>query len=377
MQFHSLQHRLFNARTCCRDAMSTPLNPGRRGFVTGMAMLGLGAVTATGVGRINAAFAQAPLVLKPAMIDVHHHFIPPFYLAENRERIAGSRGGQISPAWLSWTPEKAIEAMDKSGVSMGILSLSTPGVWFGDAQAARQTARRVNDYAADLSRSHPGRFGLFAAVPLPDTESTLREIEYAFDVLKADGIGLLTSYGDKWLGDAAYLPVFEELNRRKAVVFVHPTAPLCCRTLLPEVAPLVSEITQDTTRAVTNLLFTGAFARFKDIRFIFTHAGGNVPMVYGRMLQYGPKNIAEKAPNGIEYELKRLYYDIAGTAFRPAIAALTSLVPTTQILLGSDNPYVPLGETAQGMAQLGLSAVDLRAIGRDNALVLLPRLKAS
>ena len=99
-------------------------------------------------------------------------------------------------------------------------------------------------------------------------------------------------------------------------------------------------------------------------------------MVYGRMIQYGPKNIAEKAPNGVEYELKRLFYDIAGTAFRPAIAALTSLVPTTQILLGSDNPYVPLGDTAQGMMQLGLSAAELRAIGRDNALALLPRLKA-
>jgi len=175
------------------------------------------------------------------------------------------------------------------------------------------------------------------------------------------------------LGDAVYQPVFKELNRRKAVVFVHPTAPLCCRTLLPDVSPLVVEIPQDTTRAVTNLLFTGTFARFKDIHFIFTHAGGNVPMVLGRMHQYAPKNIAEKAPNGIEYELKRLYYDIAGTTDRPAIAALTSLVPTTQILFGSDNPFVALAETAEGMMQLGFSAGDLQRIGRDNALALLPR----
>jgi len=128
---------------------------------------------------------------------------------------------------------------------------------------------------------------------------------------------------------------------------------------------------------VTNLLFTGTFARFKDIRFIFSHAGGNVPMLLGRMHQYGPKNIAEKAPNGIEYELKRLYYDIAGTAYRPAIAALTTLVPTTQILFGSDNPFVPLADTAEGVMQLGLSAEVLRVIGRDNALALLPRLKTS
>jgi len=351
--------------------------PSRREFLSGLAALGLGAVATTGIGRVSAALAQASASALSGLIDVHHHHIPPFYLAENRERIAGSRGGQISPAWLSWSPHRAIEAMDGSGVRTGILSLSSPGIWFGDPLAARQTARRVNEYAADLARSHPGRFGLFGAVPLPDTEGSLREIAYAFDVLKADGIGLLTSYGDKWLGDAAYLPVFEELNRRKAVVFVHPTTPLCCRTLLPDVSPLVSEMTQDTTRAVTNLLFTGTFSRFGDIRFIFTHAGGDVPMVYGRMLQYGPKDIADKAPNGIEYELKRLHYDIAGTAFRPAIAALTSLVPMTQILLGSDNPYVPLAETTRGMMQLGLTTADLRAIGRDNALALLPRWKAA
>ncbi len=322
-------------------------------------------------------FAQTPVVAKTSLIDVHHHFVPPFYLAENRDRLAASTGGRISPAWLSWTPERAIAAMDEQGVATAVLSLTTPGVWFGDPQPAAQTARRVNEYAADLARSHPGRFGRFAVIPLPDTEGSLREIEYALSVLKADGIGLLTSYGDKWLGDAAYQPVFEELNRRKAVVFVHPTTPLCCRTLLPDVLPQVAEIPQDTTRAVTNLLFTGTFARFKDIRFIFAHAGGNVPMVLGRMHQYAPKNIAEKAPNGIDYELKRLYYDIAGTAYRPAIAALTSLVPTTHILFGSDNPFVPLAETAEGMMQVGFSAADLQLIGRDNALALLPRLKTS
>jgi len=216
-----------------------------------------------------------------------------------------------------------------------------------------------------------------AIIPLPDTEASLREIEYVYSVLKADGIGLVTSYDDKWLGHPDYEPVLEELNRRKSVVFVHPATPLCCRTLLPDVSPILVEIPQDTARAVTNLLFTGSFSRFKDIRFIFTHAGGNVPMLLGRMHQYGPKNIAEKAPNGIEYELKRLYYDIAGTAYRPAIAALTTLVPTTQILFGSDNPFVPLAETAEGMMQVGFSAADLQLIGRDNALALLPRLRTS
>ena len=145
-------------------------------------------------------FAQTPVVARHSLIDVHHHFIPPFYVSENRDRIAAGGGGWINPAFLSWTPEQAVAAMDKQGVATAVLSLSTPGVWFGDPRAARQTARRVNDYAADLVRSHKGRFGLFGAIPLPDVDGSLREIEHAFSVLKADGIGILTSYDDKWLG---------------------------------------------------------------------------------------------------------------------------------------------------------------------------------
>lgn len=338
---------------------------------------GLGALALSGSGRFMSVLAQALPAAKSGLIDVHHHIVPPFYLAENRDRIVSAGGGRINPAFLSWSPEQTLAVMDKHGIATAILSLSPVAFWYGDREAATRTARRANEYAADLVRSHTGRFGQFAIIPLPDTEASLREIEYAFSVLKVDGIGLLTSYDDKWLGHGAFEPVFEELNRRKAVVFVHPTTPLCCRTLLPDVSPILVEIPQDTARAVTNLLFTGTFARFRDIRFIFTHAGGNVPMLLGRMHQYGPKNIAEKAPNGIEYELKRLFYDIAGTAYRPAIAALTSLVPTTQILFGSDNPFVPLAETAEGMMQLGFSADDLRQIGRENALALLPRLRGS
>ena len=318
---------------------------------------------------------QTPPTSKSGLIDVHHHIVPPFFLAENRDRIVAAGGGRINPAYLTWTPEQALAAMDKNGVATAVLSLSVSAFWYGDRQAAVRMARRVNEYAADLVRSHTGRFGLFAIIPLPDTVASLREIEYAYGVLNANGIGLATSYDDKWLGHPDYQPVFEELNRRKSVVFVHPTTPLCCRTLLPDVSPILIETPQDTARAVTNLLFTGTFAKFRDIRFIFTHAGGNVPMLLGRMHQYGPKNIAEKAPNGIEYELKRHYYDIAGTAYRPAIAALTSLVPTTQILFGSDNPFVPLADTAEGVMQLDFSADDLRQIGHENALALLPPLK--
>jgi 6-methylsalicylate decarboxylase len=349
----------------------------RRDFVSGMAAAGLASLACSPAGFGMSAIRETPSRSKLNLIDVHHHIVPPFYLSENRDRIIAAGGGRINPAYLNWAPEQALAAMDKHGVATAVLSLSPAAFWFGDRQAAVRTAHRVNEYAADLVRSHPGRFGLFAIIPLPDTDASLREIEYAYGALKADGIELVTSYDDKWLGHPEYEPVLEELNRRKAVVFVHPTTPLCCRTLLPDVSPILIEIPQDTARAVTNLLFTGTFVRFRDIRFIFTHAGGNVPMLLGRMHQYGPKNIAEKAPNGIEYELKRLYYDIAGTAYRPAIAALTSLVPTTQILFGSDHPFVPLSDTAEGMMQLALAESDVQRIGRVNALTLLPQLKTT
>ena len=356
-------------RGCLCCAAPTPTLMRRRQFLAGLTAAGLGAASG---GRIRAARAAS----LRGLIDVHSHIIPPFYLEQNRDRIAGSRGGEISRAWLEWSPQQSLDAMDTHGVATSMLSLSTPGVWFGNAEEARSLARRVNDYGADLVRKYPGRFGQFAAIPLPDTEGSMREIEYALDTLKADGIGLLTSYGDKWLGDPAYRAVLEELNRRKALVFVHPTAPNCCRALVPGIATLMSEVPQDTTRTIISLLFSGTLTRLKDVRFIFCHAGGTMPVVAARMTQYAPKNIADVLPNGVEYELKRLYYDVAVSGYRPAIAALTGLVPIRQILFGSDFPYRKLGETADTLAQLGLSEADLAAIARGNALSLLPRLKA-
>ncbi len=266
---------------------------------------------------------------RSGLIDVHHHFIPPFWLAENRDRIAAAFGGTLRPVWFTWTPERAIEAMDRNGVQVGILSVTSPAVWFGDPAEARKIARRVNDYGAELVRAHPGRFGQFAAIPLPDPEGSLREIAYAYDQLKVDGIGLLSSYGEQWLGNPAFAPVFEELDRRRSVVFVHPTVAPCCRVLLPDVMPVVAEIPQDTTRAIANLVYTGTLARFRNIRFIFAHAGGNIGTVYARMVQFPPRDLAAKAPDGIEQELRRLHYEIAAAAFRPNIAALTSIVPTS------------------------------------------------
>ena len=315
--------------------------------------------------------------LAAKLIDVHHHPIPPFYLAENRERIAGARGGEITRAWLEWTPELSLAAMDAHNVALSVLSLTTPGLWFGDIDAARSTARRFNEYSVELIHRYPGRFGFFAAIPLPDTEGSLREIAYALDVLGADGVGLLSSYDDKWLGDPAYTPVFEELNRRKATVFIHPTAPACCQTLMPGIATPMLEVPHDTARTVVSMLFSGTLTRFQDIRFILCHAGGTLPAMARRISLYASRAMTDQVPRGVEHELRRLYYDIAVSGYRPAIAALTSLVPMSQILFGSDHPFRPLAESAGPLSELGFSPAELQAIGWDNALSVLPRLRTS
>src|SRR5579864_5880947 len=346
----------------------------RREVLSTLAALGVSAFVPGGTLIAQTSGA----VTKSRLIDVHHHILPPVYLAEARDRVIAQQQGYLPARILQWSPQNALAEMDQNGVATSIVSISTPGIWFGDAQSARTLARKCNEYAAQLVADYPGRFGFFASAPLPDTEGSLRESAYALDVLKADGIIFLTSYGDKWPGDPAYVPVFDELNRRKALVFFHPAAPNCCRNLIPNIPPVFTELPHDTTRAITSLLFSGSFGRFRDVRFIFSQAGGTVPMLAGRLAYYSAemKDLVDKIPNGIEFELKRLYYDIASSANPSSMAALMKLVPTSQILFGSDYPFVQIAESAHGMTQVGLSASDLRAIGRENAAGLLPRLKA-
>jgi predicted TIM-barrel fold metal-dependent hydrolase len=317
-----------------------------------------------------AAFAQATGA-SPKRIDVHHHFAPPAWVAEVKGRPL------LQAANTTWTPAKSIEDMDRGGVATAMVSITNPGLWFGDAAVTRRLARTCNEYGAKLVQDHPGRFGLFAGMPLPDVDATLNEIAYAYETLKADGVALLTSYGDTWLGNKAYRPVMEELNRRKAVVHVHPTAANCCRNLeyAPGVGPGTMEYGTDTTRAIMGVTFSGDAARYPDIRFIWSHAGGTMPFLAGR-IDGGSRAAKEQLPNGFLHEAKRFYYDLAGAANPGAVASLLKLVTPAQVLFGTDFP--PGGtsfDVAKTLADLHLfSDAELRAIDRENAVGLLPRL---
>jgi 6-methylsalicylate decarboxylase len=303
----------------------------------------------------------------PHRIDVHHHIVSPGFVEELRSLL--------QPPTLNWTPARSIEDMDKAGVATAITSVTTPGVWIGDNEQGRRLARDSNDYAARLAADYPGRFGIFVAVPLPHIEASLREIEYGLDLLKADGVALFTSYRDKWLGDPAFEPVMAELNRRKAVVFTHPEAPVCCRGLLPGVHEAVLEYGFDTTRAITRILFSGTALRYRDIRWIFSHGGGTTPFLAERLVRAPGTNkaLAQYVPDGVMAELQRFHYDVAQIAHPMALAALTRLVPISQILWGTDFPFRLGLEYVKGLGEFGFGADDLRKIERENALRLLPR----
>jgi 6-methylsalicylate decarboxylase len=337
----------------------------RREFLTGMATLGASAL----IPRSESA-AQAPGT-RPQRIDVHHHLSPPPYIAELTAR-------NIPGPVRDWTPAKSIDDMDKAGVAIAITSVTTPAVTFMDDAGARRLARESNEYAAKLMTEYPGRFGLFAVMPMPYVDATLREIDYALDTLKANGIAFLTSYGDKWLGDVAFAPVMTELNRRKAVVYTHPTAANCCRNLIPDVNESIIEYGTDTSRTIASLVFSGTAARCPDMKLIFSHGGGTMPFLAERFTRLPMINptLASRVPNGVEPELKRFYYDTAQASHPMALASLLKLVSVSQVVFGTDFPYRTAADHVKGLTSYGFSAADLQAIDRDNAVRLMPRLKA-
>jgi len=266
--------------------------------------------------------------------------------------------------------------MDRRGIATAITSVSQPSVWFNDIGEGRRLARECNEYGAQLIRGYPGRIGMFAAIPLPDVDGSLEEIRYALDVLKLDGIGLLTSYGERWPGDPAFDAVFAELNRRKCAVFFHPTTAACCAQVVNDIDPTMIEFGFNTTRAIQSLLFSGTLSRYPDIRYIFAHGGGTVPFLAYRMghVSYSHRpEVQRLLPDGPEPLLRKLFFDVVSVTNTPAMAALRALMPTSQLLFGTDYPFVPPVATITELERLGLPADEKRAIEHDNAATLFAR----
>ena len=343
--------------------------PNRREFIA--------ALTAMAAAPLMPGAAQAP-TSTPRRIDIHQHFVSPSFLATLGTKNAVSPVPGFA-AWKGYSPARAVETLDRVGVATAMLSITAPGVWFGDVQEARTLAREMNEYAAaKMVGDYKGRFGLFAVLPLPDVPGSLKEVEYALDTLKADGIGVLTSYGNALLGDASFTPLLEELNRRKAVVYTHPTDAMCCQNMIPRVANQMLEDPTDTTRTIVSLIVSEAATKYPDIRFIFSHAGGTITSIAGRLLgaEMTAENLARTpAPNSRLFHLRRFFYDTAGSANPVNMAALKTLVPTTQIVFGTDAPFVDGAPQVAGLQAAGFTADELRAIERDNATRLVPRLR--
>jgi predicted TIM-barrel fold metal-dependent hydrolase len=353
----------------CRCCGPTPriASLNRRGFIAGAAALG--GFAATGIDASSPARAQG----KPHRIDVHHHITPPTW----QEALKKAKLG--NPPLNNWSPQKSIDEMDKAGVATAITSPTTPQVGFLPREEAAPIARASNEYAKKLMVDHAGRFGVFAMLPMPYVDESLREIEYAFDVLKVDGIGMMTSYGDRWLGHPQLAPVFDELNRRKATVYTHPTSANCCVNLVQGIPDNVVEWGADTTRTIASLIFSGAAQRYADINFIFSHGGGVLTAVAERFLIQMVSTAPYKdkfTRAAVEHELRRFYYDTAQISNAVTLEALTKLVPLSQIVFGSDYPYRTPIEHVTGLGAF-FAGGDLMAVDRDNALRILPRLRTA
>jgi predicted TIM-barrel fold metal-dependent hydrolase len=355
------------------DGKVAPLDSdaSRRAFLKRLAVAGASAVLPS--SELLGQTASGGSRVVPGRIDVHHHMFPPFYVKAMEDEM---KADGFTPR--PWTPATSLDMMDKAGVATAMLSPVQRLVMDSmseRSEKSRSLARQSNEYCAQLVRDHPGRFGHFAALPLPDPDASLKEIAYAMDTLKADGIALWTSYMDKWVGDPAFWPAYEELNRRNAVVFYHPARASCCRRLPGQSGIMEYDI--DTARAIDSLLWNGTLSKFPNVRHIFSHSGGAFTVLAARIMDDFPKNRADKVPNGVEYEIKKLHFDTAHASKAPALDALKDIVPVSQIMYGSDVPLRNYDLTDPGLdVYPGFSESDWRAISRGNAERLFPRLKA-
>jgi aminocarboxymuconate-semialdehyde decarboxylase len=309
-------------------------------------------------------------------IDVHQHVVPPFY-ASALPTHGGDPSGTVIP---QWAPESAIDFMDSQEIATGILSLTAPSVVHWNQSERPEMARRVNEYTSGLVAKRPDRFGNFVTLPLPDVDSALRELEHGIDTLRADGVILLSNYAGKYLGDAAFEPVWAELDRRQAVVFVHPGQPP-----LPTAAGVAGPLVDypfDTTRTAVQLVLNGIVDRYPGARIILAHAGGFLPYASHRFAELARVFRPDAAsPTDILASFERFYFDTALSSSPAALPSLKAFAGSGRILFGSDFPYAPSDVGASFTAKLNayddLTADEHQAINHCNAWTLFPRLAVS
>ena len=325
-------------------------------------------------------------------IDVHHHIVPPVYTSALAEIGITSFGGLPFP---NWNAQKSLEVMDRAGIATAITSISSPGIYFGDREFSIDLARQCNEFSANLISDNQMRFGGFAVLPLPDVSAALKELEYALDSLKLDGVVLYSNVDGLYLGASEFDELYSELNRRKAIVFIHPTVPPKDKFPKMDIPPSILEFVFDTTRAIANLIVHKTLKRYPDIRFIVAHGGGTAPYIAWRMslldyqlytdtiedlksLYYGRMSLSDyQLFTDTISDLKSLYYDTALSASPYALSSLQELVDPSHIFFGSDYPFAP--EMITGLTIFGLNSFDgfdeekLRGINSQNALDLFPR----
>ncbi len=309
---------------------------------------------------------------QPDRIDVHHHILPPVYTSA-MEKIGITSGGGVS--FPEWSARQSIDLMDRNNIATAITSISSPGIYFGDIGFSKELARKCNEFSANLVKSHQKRFGGFAVLPLPDVNAAIKELKYALDVLKLDGVVMLSNVDGYYPGTQRFNELYSELNKRKTVVFIHPTVPSKGKFPEMNMKPSLIEFVFDTTRAISNLILNNTLERYSNIRFIFAHAGGTAPYIAWRIsILDHYRGIYEK--NTISL-LKNLYYDTALSASPYAMRSLQELVDISHILFGSDYPFAPgflTSATISGLNEYkGFDQKNLKAINRENALKLFPR----
>ncbi|MSQ52136.1 MAG: amidohydrolase [Betaproteobacteria bacterium] len=311
-------------------------------------------------------------------IDTHQHHIPEFY-KKALERV-GVHGSGENP-WAKWSVEQALDVLDRRGIAATVSSISSPGIYFGDVKFATRLARDCNEFAAKMVADHGSRFAMLGVVPLPDTAAACREVEHALDTLKLDGISLLTHVGKSYLGQPEYDELFAELNRRKAVVFLHPVRPNLDGLADYDFPTGTVELTTDTTRAVVNMFYHGYPERYPDIRWILSHAGGMLPMVIYRLRNMSKRpEVASRLPKGVDYYLRQMYFDLAQASVPLIQRALEEIADPAKILFGSDFPFSQVGEKVVDDVLAGIESFDGYDAGRRsmilgaNALALFPRL---